>query len=281
MGAALSSPSRQQVQTTASATRRGCEAQAEDWPFVWAVLDGSVLDWKKGLSSDEIQQIAKEQQDLPCQISDHLYLGNARCVQNLSKLKELKIAYVLNMAGPLALPSKTVKAMKQKGIIYKRINAQDEEDYPLLENHLDEACDFLKQCRGQNCIVHCVAGHNRSSLIVSAYYMLEHRTHVLETVKHIRRQRGNVALQNEYFQEQLVSFAREHELLGPPPGTPGSLVKTIPPKDWRPERKQANDKPLGRLSLGWYDSQHEQPIRDPINVNASQTGTVGRILSPS
>jgi hypothetical protein len=250
MGASSSSSSRQQVQTTTSATRRGCEAQPEDWPFVWAIRNGSELDWKHGLSTDEIQQIAKEQQDLPCQISDHLYLGNARCVQNLSKLKELKIAYVLNMAGFMALPSKTVKAMKQNGIIYKRITAQDEEDYPLLEKHWDDACDFLNQCRGQNCIVHCVAGHNRSSLIVAAYYMLEHRTDVLETVKHIRRQRGNVALQNGYFQEQLVSFAREHELLGPQPGTPGSLVKTIPPKDWRPERKQAKEHPLDRLSFG-------------------------------
>lgn len=84
-------------------------------------------------------------------------------------------------------------------------------NYNLLQNDWGEAYEFIqsstKDGRGK-CVVHCVAGINRSGLIVSAYYMLTKRVPVLETVNHVRLQRGNVALCNEGFQQQLVAMAR-------------------------------------------------------------------------
>ena len=100
------------------------ESQPDDWPWVWALSDGSILDWKNEyLQCNEddvdasIRAQAEKQQILPVKISDTLYLGNAASVQNVTKLVEqLGITAVLNMAGPFAIPNKTIRAMKEKGM---------------------------------------------------------------------------------------------------------------------------------------------------------------------
>jgi hypothetical protein len=117
----------------------------EDWPWVWALQDGSILDWKNDLQSDdEIQAQAKRQQDLPVHISETLYLGNAASIQKVTQLEALGITAVLNMAGPIALPSNTIKALKDRGITYKQIDAEDDLEYPLLEEHWQEAKAFIR-----------------------------------------------------------------------------------------------------------------------------------------
>eukprot|EP00980_Cylindrotheca_fusiformis_P004917 scaffold1049_cov108-Cylindrotheca_fusiformis.AAC.2 len=210
----------------------------EDWPWVWAIRDPECLDWKKGLSETEIRSEAlRQNQMMPVPILDNVvFLGNAHSVESIARLKELGITAVLNMAGPLALKRKTIQAFEKNGIQYKGINAMDEPEYPLLQNHWKEASDFIQKSTatvekdgGGKCVVHCVAGINRSGLIVAAHYMLTTQTPVLETVKHLRKQRGNVALFNEGFQQQLVSMARQHSLLGAKPGTEGSIVEQAPP----------------------------------------------------
>eukprot|EP00977_Amphora_coffeiformis_P030252 scaffold45678_cov199-Amphora_coffeaeformis.AAC.2 len=74
------------------------------------------------------------------------------------------------------------------------IKSEDEVDYTLLDKHWEEAHGFLwdAHTRGEKVFVHCIVGRNRSALIVTAEYM--------------RKKRGNVALQNEGFQEQIVTF---------------------------------------------------------------------------
>ena len=212
--------------------------QAEDWPWIWALADGSVLDWKRGLSHKEISSQALRQQHLPVEIlPGKLYLGNARNVRDVEGLKELGITAVLNMAGPEALVrQEDQETLKQSGIVYKEIYAEDEPSYPLIDKHWQEAYDFVVAHAAENpcdipqkCVVNCVAGMNRSALVVCAYYMLATRTPVLQTVKHIRHKRGNIALCNEGFQQQLVALARQHNLLGIQPGTAGSIVAEIPP----------------------------------------------------
>ena len=153
-------------------------------------------------------------------------------------MQSLGITAVLNLAGPLALRRKTIVALEKHGIKYKRIHAEDELEYPVLENHWQEALDFIQKStktgKGK-CVVHCVAGMNRSGLVVAAYYMMTTQTPVLETMKHVRRQRGNVALCNEGWQQQLVVMTRNNNLLGPQPGTEGSMIQQFPPpaeSDW-------------------------------------------------
>ncbi|KAL7567659.1 hypothetical protein ACA910_012000 [Epithemia clementina (nom. ined.)] len=233
----------------------------DDWPWVWALRDWSVLDWQRGNDipsltattkerDEAIQEQLASQRNLPVRITDTLYLGNATCVQNIPLLQALGITSVLNMAGVFAVPAKTIELYKQKGIAYKQIEAEDDMEYPLLQKHWLEAKEFIDantaattSSSGNNnhkdgtkaaaqtkkCVVNCLAGINRSSLIVATYYMLQTRTSVLDTVRHLRKQRGNIALHNEGFQEQLVAMARQHDLLGPAPGTPGSIVSQTPP----------------------------------------------------
>ena len=99
-----------------SKTSLNFKSQGGDWPWVWAIRDGSVLDWKNDLESDdEIQAQANKQQELPVQISDTLYLGSAASIQNVSRLQEMGITSVLNMAGKYALRSQTIKCLEDRG----------------------------------------------------------------------------------------------------------------------------------------------------------------------
>ena len=76
----------------------------EDWPWVWGIREPKLLDWKIGLSDDQIIRRSKLQQDLPVKISEDLYLGSALSVQrSVSSLVDLGITAVLNVAGPMAL----------------------------------------------------------------------------------------------------------------------------------------------------------------------------------
>merc|ERR1712224_850861 len=92
--------------------------------------------------------------------------------------------------------------------------------YPLLENHWREAKEFLDNAivtENRACLVHCVAGQNRSGLIVCAFYMLYKNITVVEAVKYVRTQRGTEVLNNRGFQRQLVSLAKANKCLGPKP----------------------------------------------------------------
>lgn len=205
----------------------------EDWPWVWGIRDPECLDWKIGLSDEDVRNQALNQRNLPVSISDQLYLGNAPSVESVAKLKECGITAVLNMAGPLALHRKTIREYKANSIKYKQINAKDEYEYPLLKRHWKDASDFIRVTTAGGkgkVVVHCMAGMNRSALIVTAYHMISTQTPVLEAVRHVRKQRGNVALMNEGFQEQLVAMARDHKLLGAAPGTPESIIMQTPPR---------------------------------------------------
>ena len=158
-------------------------------------------------------------------------------------LATLGITAVLNMAGPVAVRQEHHQELTARGILYRQIDAHDDPAYPLLEKHWQEAYDFLQSHlvgtttdthqhqhhHHKGVVVNCMAGWNRSVWVVCAYYMVTIRTPVLETVAYVRRQRRQGALQNEGFQQQLITLARQHQLLGVPPGTPGSLVAEVPP----------------------------------------------------
>ena len=81
----------------------------EDWPWVWAIHDVEVLDWKKGCQNDEeIQTMAVEQSKLPVLISSYrkktgevvsVYLSGAKYAHDVELLKSRGITHVLNVAG--------------------------------------------------------------------------------------------------------------------------------------------------------------------------------------
>jgi atypical dual specificity phosphatase len=198
------------------------ENRQEDWPWIWAIIDPETLDWKSNLPEEEIIKIAKVQADLPVQISEYLYLSDARRAHDVKKMVDLKITHVLNMAGREAKGPK--EEYSAAGIEVLDIEAEDSYGYPIISKHLSQALEFIQHAKssGGRCVVHCVAGINRSGVIVAAEKMLNDRINVLETVSHCRRARGNTYLWNESFVGELVNLARSNGLLGPKPGEPGS-----------------------------------------------------------
>lgn len=189
-----------------------------DRPWVQAITQPGVLDWKQGLTPDEVTGIAQAQAQLPVEIAPALYLSDARRAHDVALLRERhQITHVLNVAGRAAQgPASEYEAA---GIEVLNIEADDEEGYPMLTLHLAKCRSFIAAARSANgrCLVHCVAGINRSGVIVAAEKMLSERLPVLETVRHCRRQRGNIFLCNESFAASLVALARTEGLLGPEP----------------------------------------------------------------
>lgn len=189
---------------------------AEDWPWVAAVraLDVEPMD-----------------PALPVELSAYLLLGNCKSASDLARLRELGVTHVLNVAGPAA--SNPSVDYAGAGIVHRSIDAEDDEQYPILARHLGEARGFVGAAReaGGRCLVHCVAGINRSGVVATAELMLHERLEVLEAVRRCRAARGRGCIGNRGFQEQLVALAREHGLLGlQPEGYEGLPPSPRPPK---------------------------------------------------
>lgn len=195
------------------------------WPYLWALRDPEVLDWKAGLSPEAVSERSLKQRDLPVEVSPGIFLSDARNAHDIGKLRERSITHVLNCAG---IPARGPRAdYEEAGIQYCEIEAEDEEGYPMLSRHLKEARRFIQTCRiaGGRVVVHCMAGINRSGVIVCAEKMLSERMHVLDVVGEVRAARGNLCLVTYTFQEELVALARREGLLGPPPGQDGCRVR--------------------------------------------------------
>jgi len=203
--------------------------EERDWPWVWAIQDAEVLDWRCRVPEEEHRTLAAMQANLPVPILPHLYLGDAKSARNMERIRECGITHILNTAGPPARGNS--EEYDADGIETLEFDAEDEEGYPMLEKHLDSARAFIASAKhsGGKCLVHCAAGISRSGVLVAAEAMLSERMTVLETVAHCRKQRGNACLWNHSFQWQLVALARREGLLGPEPGERHSFVAQKPP----------------------------------------------------
>jgi len=86
---------------------------------------------------------------------------------------------------------------------------------PCCARHFARAHAFVESARssGGRCLVHCQAGINRSVAVLTASFMLQERTPLVEAVRRVRAARGRPILSNRSFVRQLVRFAREHSLL--------------------------------------------------------------------
>ena len=235
----------------------------EFWPYIWAIRSPEVLDWKRGLSESQIHDCAKKQSELPVEILPHLFLSDASHARNISALKERGITHCLNVAGGYE-KRELLDEYASNGIAYHSIAADDEDGYPMLEYHLEDCRNYVNDAKktGGKCVVHCVAGINRSGVIAAALLLLERLPslsssaveleteptlephvssaekalekpmNVLEVVSHCRRRRGNAFLWNHSFQTELVALAKRNGLLGPLPGEVGCLVQEVCSEDF-------------------------------------------------
>ena len=160
----------------------------------------------------------------PAQIFPWLYLANERFVRQPSLLSAHGITHVLtvnemDVVSYMSLQQTLRQAGIQNHAYYPGL---DHDDYDMIGLHWQDCQRFLQSVRddahdanGNNSkvVVHCQAGMNRSGVIVAAAYMILEQQPLLETVKHVIKQRGAV-LWNRSFQKQLCLLAAKEGLLG-------------------------------------------------------------------
>ena len=156
---------------------------------------------------------------VPVEILPWLYLSDERNVFVTARLRKLGITHVLAVNS---MPDYKVQEYRERfenaGMTYKHCPGEDEEDYDMIGLHWEECRHFLQGVResGGKAIVHCVAGINRSGLIVTAAHMVLEGRPLLEVVQHGIQQRGSL-LWNRFFQKQLCMLAAKEGLLGNKP----------------------------------------------------------------
>lgn len=171
--------------------------------------------WIRAVNDIVVNEPFESKGDMPVGIRPWLFLSDLCTViftdpiQGKGKILNKGITHVLstNEMDPRDVHSLSRK-LAAAGIAHKAVSAHDIEGYDMVGNHLDEC--------GGKVVVHCMAGHNRSGLIVTAALMMLERMTVLEAVKRVKAQRG-ICLTNLSFQKQLCELAQKEGLLGEKP----------------------------------------------------------------
>ena len=145
---------------------------------------------------------------LPAQLMDHLFLGSIGAAMNKVGLKDLGITHVLTVADKMA-------PMFPAEFTYMKIDLLDSIDANLLEI-LPGALDFIESVKesGGKVLVHCFAGKSRSSSVCLAYLMKTQHISLLDALRFVREKRP-VVMPNTGFLNQLKQFEVS---LGIPPG---------------------------------------------------------------
>ena len=101
-------------------------------------------------------------------ILDHLYLGGWMDARNIALLETTGITHICN----------TVEDNRYASFYsdYKRylgFSSEDSDSYPIMD-HFDAVYDFIESTRkdGGKCLIHCMAGINRSGCLATAYLMV-------------------------------------------------------------------------------------------------------------
>ena len=146
-------------------------------------------------------------------ICDHLYLGNFENARQIAAVKENGVTYVINTVHEEKGFMKTGIQFYGEEFECLGFYSEDNGTYPILR-HFDEVFKFIEKARENNskCLIHCMAGINRSGCLATAYYMVYKGIGPVSAVKHIHDARG-MLLSNEKFIERLVKLASGRNLL--------------------------------------------------------------------
>ncbi|KAL9657533.1 hypothetical protein ABK040_000961 [Willaertia magna] len=128
-------------------------------------------------------------------IPNKLYLGSAFGANNLQELKKIGITSILNI-------TKDIENYFPNEFIYKNIFILDNPFSTKIENHLDEALEFIheqiqdscsseKKVKGK-CFIHCVQGSSRSASIVLFYLMKFEKLSLRDSVLKVAKSRSEI-----------------------------------------------------------------------------------------
>ena len=146
-------------------------------------------------------------------LPDWLYLGGVNNAENVTKLKEAKINYVINMDSGFI----NVQYPKSMNMNALNIDAEDIDTYDITQ-HFEQCFNFMDECykNGGKMLLHCYAGMNRSVAICIAYLLQSNHDiqeinaaekKLLDIVEYIKHKRGQI-LTNIGFQKQLIQYAK-------------------------------------------------------------------------
>eukprot|EP00756_Hemistasia_phaeocysticola_P013251 Hpha_TRINITY_DN15262_c1_g14::TRINITY_DN15262_c1_g14_i1::g.64310::m.64310 len=176
--------------------------------------DAEVDEWVQKIRGVAAPDNAFKMLSKACKVTDELYLGGEKAALNVTALKDLGVARVINCA-----PSQCKKVGPQNfegsGIQYSEIDADDAEGYPLLQNHLPQVLSILEAADGGGTLIHCFQGVNRSATLLIAALMVRGRTPILDAVRTAHAGRPIILQGNDGFVRQLVHLAHKEDLLEP------------------------------------------------------------------
>lgn len=141
--------------------------------------------------------------DDPSEILDgFLWLGDSSNAMDMDQLKSYGITCVVNCAARDTLTTREYYPLTWE---YKEYEANDNPEYNLLAEHLDDFVKYVDECRKKNkrVLVHCVAGINRSVTLCVAYLVIREKMTLEEAIRHCFKARP-IILTNMSFAMQLI-----------------------------------------------------------------------------
>ena len=159
--------------------------------------------------------------DTPCELLPELLLSNWAEADKPAELAQAwQVTHVFScIEGTYLSREAAIERYAAAGITYDGVAAEDDEEYSMLPRHFARFRSFVAPLRRRReaggagrCLVHCAGGMNRSGVLAVAYAMESRRWPLLDAVAHCAGARGPI-LWNAGFQQELVDFARENDLL--------------------------------------------------------------------
>jgi protein-tyrosine phosphatase len=142
-----------------------------------------------------------------------VYVGSGAHASSIKILRQFDITAVINCAPLVCKPP--LGAYKKHNIALLTVDAKDNVAYDIVNLHLNDVIEFMNKCTeaGENVLIHCMAGINRSATLAVAYILQRDGVNLLRLFKQVVRAREGV-LQNVGFQRILCEYAGERGLLG-------------------------------------------------------------------
>ncbi|KAK9664830.1 hypothetical protein RND81_14G071700 [Saponaria officinalis] len=168
---------------------------------------GIRMDPVEGMYKERVQALLRaiyatrfvQDDNVPCQIEEGLFLGSLGAANNKPGLKRLNITHILTVAGSLA-------PAHPRDFTYKVIEVMDREETNLAQ-YFDECIDFIDEAKrsGGGVLVHCFVGRSRSVTVVLAYLIKKRGMTLSEAFEHVKSKRPQ-ASPNAGFLKQLRNY---------------------------------------------------------------------------
>lgn len=132
----------------------------------------------------------------PIHIIDNLYLGSSVTAAFYKGLKSHNIKHIINI-------TEHSRNYFPEEIDYLTIKIEDQEDEKITP-YLDKTCDYIKQNKNDNILIHCHWGRSRSVALILNYLINEKNKDLTESILLLKEKRPGVSI-NKKFIEEIVN----------------------------------------------------------------------------